>query len=32
VKSGRVQADRWLDALNGEWGGDLTRIYEASSL
>jgi glutamate--cysteine ligase len=32
LKSGRVQADKWLDLYNGDWGRDLTRIYEASSL
>lgn len=32
VKSGTTQADRWLRAYYGEWGGDLGRIYEASSL
>ena len=32
LKSGRVQADHWLDLFHGEWGGDLGRIYDASSL
>jgi len=32
LKSGRVQADRWLELYNGDWGGDLSRIYEAASL
>ncbi len=32
LKSGTTQADRWLRAYHGEWAGDLTRIYEASSL
>ncbi len=32
VKSGVTQADRWLQAYHGDWGGDLRRIYEASSL
>ena len=27
-----VQADRWLKLYKGEWGGDLGRIYQASSL
>ena len=27
-----VQADRWLELYNGDWGGDLSRIYEAASL
>ena len=32
LKAGKVQADRWLDLFNGDWHGDLGRIYEASSL
>jgi glutamate--cysteine ligase len=32
LKAGRVQADRWLELYNGDWGGDLSRIYEAASL
>ena len=32
VKVGVTQADRWLADYHGEWGGDLGRIYEASSL
>ena len=32
VNSGTTQADRWLAAYHGEWGGDLGRIYEAASL
>ena len=32
VTSGTTQADRWLAAYHGDWGGDLGRIYEASSL
>ena len=28
----QVQADRWLKRYHGEWAGDLTRIYDASSL
>ncbi|MEI2687827.1 MAG: glutamate--cysteine ligase [Cypionkella sp.] len=27
-----VQADHWLALYKGEWGGDLRRIYDASSL
>jgi glutamate--cysteine ligase len=30
--TGRVQADRWLELYNGDWGGKLAPIYEASSL
>ncbi len=29
---GGVQADRWLDLYHGAWGGDLTPLYQASSL
>lgn len=32
IKAGKVQADRWLELYHGAWGGDLSRIYEASSL
>ena len=32
LKSGKVQADRWLDRFNGEWQGDLTRIYSDATL
>ena len=32
LKSGRVQADRWLDLYNGDWGRSLTPLYEAASL
>ena len=32
VESGEVQADRWLRLYQGEWGGSLAPIYEASSL
>ncbi len=32
LKSGKVQADRWLDRFNGDWQGDLTRIYSEASL
>ncbi|NPD14652.1 glutamate--cysteine ligase [Xinfangfangia sp. D13-10-4-6] len=31
VKSGKVQADRWLDHYHGDWAGNLTPIYEAAS-
>jgi glutamate--cysteine ligase len=32
LASEHVQADRWLQLYHGEWGGDLSRIYEAASL
>ena len=32
LRAGRVQADRWLELYKGDWGGDLSRIYEAASL
>ena len=32
LKSGKVQADRWLDRYNGDWQGDLTRIYAEAGL
>jgi len=32
LSSGKGQADRWLEAWRGEWGGDLTRIYGAAAL
>ncbi|WP_309667161.1 glutamate--cysteine ligase [Tabrizicola sp.] len=32
VASGEVQADRWLQHFHGDWAGDLTPLYEASSL
>lgn len=32
LKSGTTQADRWLHAYHGAWAGDLSNIYEASSL
>jgi len=31
VESGRTPADELLEKYHGEWGGDLTRIYEAYS-
>ena len=30
VASGKVPAQRLLDLYNGEWGGDITRVYEHS--
>ncbi|MCU0828219.1 MAG: glutamate--cysteine ligase [Tabrizicola sp.] len=32
LKTGKVQADRWLELYNGAWGGGLDPIYEAASL
>ena len=32
VETGVTQADRWLSLYRGEWGGDLSHIYEAASL
>ncbi|EJL24145.1 glutamate--cysteine ligase [Novosphingobium sp. AP12] len=31
VKTGKVPAQRLLDLYNGEWGGDLSRIYAVKS-
>jgi glutamate--cysteine ligase len=30
VESGKVPAQRLLDKFHGEWGGDITRVYEES--
>jgi len=30
VQSGKVPAQRLLDKFNGEWGGDISRVYEES--
>jgi glutamate--cysteine ligase len=30
VSSGKVPAQRLLDRFNGEWGGDIARVYEES--
>jgi glutamate--cysteine ligase len=30
VASGKVPAQRLLDKFHGEWGGDITRVYEES--
>jgi glutamate--cysteine ligase len=32
VRTGEVQADRWLALYQGDWGGDLAPIYPAASL
>ncbi len=29
---GKTQAERWLDKYNGEWAGDLTRIFDEAEL
>ena len=30
VASGKVPAQRLLDKFNGEWNGDISRVYEES--
>lgn len=32
LKTGKVQADRWLDQARGPWAGDLAPLYQAASL
>jgi len=32
LKTGKVQADNWLDLYNGPWGHSLTPLYDAASL
>ena len=32
LKTGKVQADRWLSLYEGDWGHSLTPIYQAASL
>ncbi|MBD1204027.1 MAG: glutamate--cysteine ligase [Rhodobacteraceae bacterium] len=32
VETGVTQADKWLSLYHGDWGGDLTPIYQAASL
>jgi len=32
VASGKVPADRLLDAFHGEWQGDISKVYEATRL
>ena len=32
LESGQTQADRWRSLYHGDWGGDLSRIYQAASL
>ena len=32
LRLGKTPAERWLDLYRGEWGGDLTRIFEAAEL
>ncbi|WP_284164630.1 glutamate--cysteine ligase [Frigidibacter sp. SD6-1] len=32
LRTGKVQADRWLDLYRGDWQGDLTRLYTAAAL
>jgi glutamate--cysteine ligase len=32
LKTGKVQADKWLELYEGAWGKTLTPVYEATSL
>ncbi len=32
LRTGTVQADRWLSLYHGDWGGSLAPLYEAASL
>ena len=32
IATGKTQAERWLDLYNGEWGGDLSRIFDAAEI
>jgi glutamate--cysteine ligase len=32
LQTEKTQADKWLGLYNGDWGGDLSKIYEAASL
>jgi len=32
LKTGRVQADKWLQLYEGEWAGSLAPLYQAASL
>ena len=32
LKTGRTQADKWLDLYNGDWGKSLQPLYAAASL
>jgi glutamate--cysteine ligase len=32
LKTGQVQADRWLQLYEGDWGRSIAPIYEAASL
>jgi glutamate--cysteine ligase len=29
---GKTQAERWLDKYHGEWGGDLTRVFDEAEM
>lgn len=29
---GKTQAERWLDKYNGEWAGDLTRVFDEAEI
>lgn len=32
VATGKTPAERWLDLYHGEWGGDLSRIFDAAEI
>jgi glutamate--cysteine ligase len=32
LELGKTQAERWLDKYNGEWAGDLTRIFDEAEI
>jgi len=32
LRLGKTPAERWLDLYRGEWGGDLTRIFDAAEI
>ena len=32
LRTGRVQADKWLSLYHGDWNRSLTPIYQAASL
>src|SRR5690606_33320080 len=32
IRLAKSPAERWLDLYDGEWGGDLTRIFKAAEM